>query len=98
MIKENYKNYDQINDTDDYVVNIFYIEKCKPMKKYKEIIKEIGLENVYLYSLDENPIFIQRFGIKASPSTLIYHQNKMVNQFMGVPKETFLKNLKEKMI
>jgi len=95
MIESNFSRYKDNNDTDKYVINIFYLEKCKPMKKYKEILKKIKLDNVYLYSLDKNPIFIDMFGIKGSPSTLIYKRNKMINQFMGVPKDILLEELKE---
>ena len=90
MIKDIYKIYKEENDTDGYVINIFYIKNCKPMKKYKEMIKEEKIDNVNTYDIGTYPGFIDVFSIEGSHSTLIYKDNRLVYEFLGVPKQSYL--------
>lgn len=88
-------------DSEEIIFVVFYAEWCKPSKKYFDFIRQTPKidKNTYLFDIDREPELINIFSLKSTPSTLLYYQGRLIEQYVGVPtKEIINKKLKKNKI
>lgn len=85
MLQElNEQNFDE-NIKDGIKFVAFTASWCGYCQKQKPILKEIAEQNIWIGEVDpdNNPSLVQKYGIKAFPSFLLFKDGKVIANFAG---------------
>ena len=98
VISVNKDNFNQVKDSEKYVLLDFYADWCGPCRMVSPIVEEIAEENpqylVGKINVDEEPELAQAFSVVSIPTLVVLKDGKIVNQSAGArPKEQILEML-----
>lgn len=94
--------FNKIASSNKIVVVDFFAVWCGPCKKLSPMLEQFAKEygskiKIVKIDVDKNPLISQYFRIESIPLLLFYKDGKLVNQVMGLPEKTELKNELEKL-
>ena len=80
----NEKNFDD-NIKDGIKLVAFTASWCGFCQRQKPILKEIADQNIWIGEVDpdENPSLVNRFGISAFPTFLLFKEGSLIAEFSG---------------
>ena len=98
VISVNKDNFNQVKDSEKYVLLDFYADWCGPCRMVSPIVEEIAEENpqylVGKINVDDEPELAQAFSVVSIPTLVVLKDGKIVNQSAGArPKQQILEML-----
>ncbi len=96
MLKITSENFDQVVKENEIVVIDFYADWCGPCRALGPIVEKVSndYKNVAFakVNVDDEPELAAKFGISSIPFVAKIQNGKVVNSFLGLHDEDFVRN------
>ena len=96
MLKITSENFDQVVKENEIIVIDFYADWCGPCRALGPIVEKVSndYKNVAFakVNVDDEPELAAKFGISSIPFVAKIQNGKVVNSFLGLHDEDFVRN------